>query len=151
MAWELINTNPFKEIEKARSEMDRLWDTFLFGRPQEIKFQEKEEWQPAIDVTETKKEIIVSVEIPGMNPEEIDITLSGRTLTFKGEKKQGEKEKEENYHIIERSIGSFTRSIALFKEVESDKISASYKDGVLKVTLPKSNDAKKKQIKIKIQ
>lgn len=151
MAWELINTNPFKEIEKARSEMDRLWDTFLFGRPQEIEFQEKEEWQPAIDVTETKKEIIVRVEIPGMNPEEIDITLSGRTLTTKGEKKQGEKEKEENYHVIERSIGSFTRSITLSKEVESDKISASYKDGVLKVTLPKSNDAKKKQIKIKIQ
>lgn len=151
MAWELINTNPFKDIEKLRSEMDRFWDTFLFGRPQKIESQEEEKWQPAVDVTETKSEIVVSVEIPGMDPKDMDISLSEGTLTIKGEKKQEKEEQEENYYLIERSYGSFTRSIPLSEEVESEKISASYKDGVLKITLPKSDNTKKKKIRIKIQ
>jgi HSP20 family protein len=151
MAWELINTNPFKEIEKARSEMDRFWDTFYWGRPQKMGFQEVQEWQPAVDMTETKNAIVVSVEIPGMNPKDIDISFRDGTLIIKGEKKQEKEEKGENYHVIERSYGSFTRSIPLSNEVRKDKITASYKNGVLKIILPKSDAAKKKEIKIKTQ
>jgi HSP20 family protein len=86
-----------------------------------------------------------------MDPKDIDISLSDGLLTIKGEKKQEREEKEENYHLVERSYGAFTRSIRLPKEVQSDKISASYKNGVLKVTLPKSEEAKKKEIKIKVE
>jgi HSP20 family protein len=151
MAWELMNTHPFKDIEKVRTEMDRLWDTFLFGRPREGGLEETSEWLPAIDVTETKNEFVVNAEIPGMDPNEIDVSLSEGRLTIKGEKKQEREEKEESYHLIERRHGSFARSITLSKGVESDKISASYKDGVLKITLPKSEEAKKKEIKIKVE
>jgi HSP20 family protein len=151
MAWELMNTHPFERIEKVRSEMDRFWDTFLFGRPKRSGFGRTLEWLPAIDVTETKNEIVVNAEIPGMDPKEIDISLSKGTLTIKGEKKQELDEKEENYHLIERRYGSFARSITLSEGVESDKISASYKDGVLKITLPKSEEAKRKQIKIQVE
>ena len=151
MAWELMNSNPFKDIEKARSEMDRLWDTFLFGVPQKRDLSEEAEWLPTVDVAETKNEIVVNVEAPGMDPEEFDISLSERTLTIKGDKKQDNVEKEENYHLVERRYGTFTRSILLPQEVESDKISASYKDGILRITLPKSEEAKKKEIKIKIE
>ena len=151
MAWELMNAHPFKDIEKTRSEMDRLLDTFLFGVPQKREFWEEAEWVPTVDVAETKNEIVVNVEIPGMDPKGFDISLSKGTLTIKGEKKQEKEGKEENYHLVERRYGTFTRSILLPQEVEGDKIRASYKNGVLTVTLPKSEEAKKKEIKIKVE
>ncbi len=151
MAWELMNTHPFKDIEKVRSEMDRLVDTFLFGVPQRGDFWEEAEWLPAVDVAETKNEIVVKVEIPGMDLKEFDISLRERTLTIKGEKKKEKVEEEENYHLVERRYGTFARSVLLPHEVHSDKIRASYKDGILRVTLPKSREAKKKEIKIKVE
>jgi HSP20 family protein len=150
MAWELMNTHPFEDIEKVRSEMDRLVDTFLFGVPQRGDFWEEAEWLPAVDVAEMKNEIVVNVEIPGMDPKEFDISLSEGTLTIRGEKKQDRVE-EENYHLTERRYGTFSRSIPLSQEVESDKISASYKNGVLTVTLPKPEGTKRKEIKIKVE
>jgi HSP20 family protein len=150
MAWELMNTHPFEDIEKVRSEMDRLVDTFLFGVPQKGDFWEEAEWLLAVDVAEMKNEIVVNVEIPGMDPKEFDISLSEGTLTIRGEKKQDRVE-EENYHLTERRYGTFSRSIPLSQEVESDKISASYKNGVLTVTLPKPEGTKRKEIKIKVE
>jgi HSP20 family protein len=150
MAWELMNTHPFEDIEKVGSEMDRLVDTFLFGVPQRGDFWEEAEWLPAVDVAEMKNEIVVNVEIPGMDPKEFDISLSEGTLTIRGEKKQDRVE-EENYHLTERRYGTFSRSIPLPQEVESDKISASYKNGVLTVTLPKPEGTKRKEIKIKVE
>jgi len=146
-----MNTNPFKDIEKVRSEMDRLVDTFLFGVPQKRDFWEEAEWLPAVDVAETKDEIVVNVEAPGMDSKEFEISLREETLTIKGEKKQEKVEGEENYHLVERRYGTFTRSILLPQEVESDKISASYKNGVLTVTVPKSEGTKRKEIKIKVE
>jgi HSP20 family protein len=150
MARELMNTHPFRDIEKVRSEMDRLMDTFLFGVPQRGDFWEEAEWLPAVDVAETKNEIVVSVEIPGMDPKEFDISLREGALTIQGEKKQDRAE-EENYHLTERRYGTFSRSIPLPQEVEGDKIISSYKDGVLKIALPKSEEAEKKAIKIKVE
>ncbi len=151
MAWELMNTHPFKDIEEARSEMDRLWDTFLFGRPKISGLAEKEEWQPATDVAETESELVVNVEIPGMDPEDIDVSLSEGTLLIKGEKKPEAEEKEADYHLTERSYGTFIRSIPLPAEVRTDKISASYKNGILTIVLPKSQEAQKKEIKVKVE
>jgi len=94
---------------------------------------------------------VVNVEIPGMDPKEFDISLKGGTLTIKGEKKQEKVEGEENYHLVERRYGTFTRSILLPQEVESDRISAAYKNGVLTVTVPKSEGSKRKEIKIKVE
>jgi HSP20 family protein len=94
---------------------------------------------------------VVKAEVPGMEPKDIDISLSDGVLTIKGEKKQEKEEKEADYHLVERSYGAFTRLVRLPKEVQSEKISASYKDGILKVTLPKSEEAKKKEIKIKVE
>ena len=151
MAWELMNTHPFKDIEKVRSEMDRLLDTFLFGVPQKRDLWEGAEWLPAVDVAEMKNEVVVNMEAPGMDPKEFDISLSEGTLTIRGEKKQEREEKEEDYRLIERRYGTFSRSIPLSQEVESDKIKASYKNGVLTIVLPKSKEAKKKEIKIKVE
>ena len=86
MAWELMNTRPFKDIEKVRSEMDWLLDTFLFGKPKTSEFAE-EEWLPPVDVAETESELVVNVEIPGVDPRDIDVSLGGDTLFIKGEKR----------------------------------------------------------------
>jgi HSP20 family protein len=149
MVWEVKPWRPF-EFDKLRKEMDRLWDSFFEGRPTR-RAREEVEWLPSLDVAETKGDLVVKAELPGMDPKEIDISLSDGVLTIKGEKKQEKEEKEEGYHLIERSYGSFARSIQLPKDVQSDKISASFKNGVLKLVLPKSEEAKKKEIKIKVE
>jgi len=156
MAWELQTWKPFrelapfKEFERMRRDMDRLWDSFFEGGLRR-KTEGAGEWLPSLDVSETKNELVVKAEVPGMDPKDIDISLSDGMLTIKGEKKQEKEEKEADYHLVERSYGSFTRSVQLPKEVQSEKINASYKNGILKITLPKSEEAKKKEIKIKVE
>ncbi len=149
MAWELTPWRPF-EFDRIRREMDRLWDSFLEGRPMR-KAEEGREWLPSIDVSETKNELVIKAELPGLDPKDIDISMNNGYLTIKGEKKHEKEEKDENYHLVERSYGSFTRSVRLPNEVQSDKITASFKNGVLRITLPKSEEAKKKEIKIKVE
>lgn len=149
MARDLTLWRPFREIERMRREMDRIWDTFFERRPARV--EEFGEWLPTLDVSETKDEYVVKAELPGIDPKDIDISLTNDLLTIKGEKKQEKEEKEENYHLIERSYGAFTRSVRLPGQVQSDKISANFKNGVLKVALPKTEEAKKKEIKIKVE
>jgi HSP20 family protein len=155
MAWELQTWKPFRELapfkdfERMRRQMDRLWDSFFEGGLR--RRTEEREWLPSLDVAETKNEIVVKAEVPGMDPKDIDISLSDGMLTIKGEKKQEREEKEADYHLVERSYGSFSRSVQLPTEVQSDKINASYKDGILRISLLKSEEAKKKEVKIKVE
>jgi len=106
---------------------------------------------PSLDVSETKNEIVVKAEIPGIDPKDIDLSLADGVLTIKGEKKQEKEEKDENFHLAERSYGSFARTVRLPREVKSDKIGATYKNGLLTITLPKSEETKRKEIKIKVE
>jgi len=145
----LVPWKPFDELTSFRREMDRLWDRFFSERPA-LDMLEKG-WEPTLDIAETKSDLIVKAELPGIDPKEIDISLTGDTLTIKGEKQQEKEEKEENYYRIERSYGIFSRTIKLPVSVQNDKIKASYQHGVLKITLPKSEEAKQKQIKIKVE
>ena len=141
---------PFREFERMRRDMDRLWDSFFEGTPRR-RGEERGEWLPSLDVSETKNDLVVKAEVPGMDAKDINISLSDGVLTIEGEKKQEKEEKEADYHLVERSYGSFFRSVRLPKEVQGDKINASYKDGILRITLPKSEEAKKKEIKIKVE
>ena len=150
MAFELTTWKPFKDLGRMRNEMDRLWDSFFEGRPR-MGVDEGGHWLPSVDVSETKNDIVVKAELPSMDPKDLDISLSDGSLVIKGEKKHEKEEKDENYHFVERSYGSFVRTIQLPREVKHDKISASYKNGVLKVTLPKSEEAKTKEIKVQVQ
>ena len=112
-------------------------------------FSEEREWAPAFDVSETEKELIVKAEVPGMDKKDIHINLSEGLLTIKGEKKQEKKDEKENYHCVERRYGTFSRTMRLPFEVEAAKVNATYNDGVLKLTLPKAEPAKAKEIEIK--
>ena len=149
MAWEITPWKPF-EFDRIRREMDRLWDSFLEGRPVR-RSEDGREWSPSVDISETKNDLVIKAELPGLDPKDIDISMNNGYLTIKGEKKHEKEEKDENYHLIERSYGAFTRSVQLPREVQSDKITASFKNGILRITLPKSEEAKKKEIKIKVE
>jgi len=144
--FEVTPWRPLRELSNLRREMDDLWRN-LTGEKEFLPM--KEEWMPAVDVSETKDSLIVKAEIPGMESKDIDISLSGDLLTIKGEKKQKTEEKKENYHRIETRYGAFSRTIRVPVPVNSEKIKASYDNGVLKITLPKKEEVKAKQIEIK--
>ena len=141
----IIRRDPFREMMTLRSTMDRLFDNAFFGAPWE--------WEPLagnlpLDVAESENEFVVKVSLPGINPDDLDITFSGKTLTIKGETK-GEEEKEGvQYHLRERRYGSFARSVTLPTLIQSDAIQAKYEAGVLTLHLPKTEEVKPKRIAV---
>ncbi|MFN3505659.1 MAG: Hsp20/alpha crystallin family protein [Caldimicrobium sp.] len=138
---------PFHELRK---EMDRLFQEF-FGKSFFPERLEGIEWAPAVDVSETADEVIVKADLPGVKPEDIEINIVDNILTIKGEKKRETEEKKENFYRVERFYGSFMRSIQLPAEIDVDNIKAQYKDGVLKVILPKKPESKAKVIKVEVE
>jgi HSP20 family protein len=108
-------------------------------------------WVPPVDVQETKKEIVIVMDIPAIDPKEISISVVEDRITIKGERRREEEVKDVNYYRSERVYGSFQRIIQLPAEVVGDKAKASYKDGVLKITIPKSQKALPKEVKIEVQ
>lgn len=148
MQFDLMPWREEGQLTKLRREMDRLFDRFTESWPFRT-VGEAGEWAPSLDVSETGKEVIVKAELPGLDPKEIDISIRGDMLTIRGERKKEEEKKGENYHRIERSYGTFSRSVRLPTEVDSDKVNATYKDGILKVEMAKTKAAAAKKIDIK--
>ena len=146
---------PFKRRSEAPSvfsEMDdmlkRMWYDFPFHN---LEGDTNLSWSPRLDVSETEKALEVVADLPGMEKKDINVSLDGDLLTIKGEKKEVKEKKDKHYHTIERRSGSFYRALRLPSEVESDKIEANFKDGVLTLTLPKSKEAAKKVAQIEIK
>jgi HSP20 family protein len=148
MTNDLTTWRPFREVSRLRREMDRLWDDY-FGPGRRGLQPMEAEFAPAMDVKETADQVVVKAEVPGIDAKDINISVTGDVLTIKGEKKSEREEKEENYHVVERSYGSFARSITLPGAVDLDKIEAKYDKGVLTVTCPKKEEVKPKAIEIK--
>jgi HSP20 family protein len=126
-----------------------LFDRFFEDWDMPSLFNVNAEWVPAFDISENEKEYIITAELPGIDIKDVDITLSEGVLSVKGEKKQEKEDKGEDYHMIERHYGSFHRSFRLPGKVETDKIDANYKDGLLKLTLPKAEGRETKKIEVK--
>ena len=124
---------------------DRFFEDF--GLPNV--FSEETGFSPAFDVSETSEEFTVKAELPGIAEKDIDISISDGILTIKGEKKQENEEKNACYHTVERRYGSFSRTMRLPTDVDAEKVDATFKDGVLKLALPKSEASKPRKIEIK--
>ena len=105
---------------------------------------------PIIDVFEEKDDIVVKAELPGMEKDKIEVNLTDHTLTIKGEKKKEDEVKEEDYYRGERSYGSFLRTLDLPKDVRADKVKASFKNGILEIRMPKTEEARTKEVKVKV-
>lgn len=143
--------NPFAALHR---QMSRLFDDFFsdFG------LQPWKGWAgfdggfyPRMDVAETDKEFTITAELPGIEQKDIEISLADGVLTLKGEKKQSSEEKKEGYYHSERSFGAFCRSVALPAEVDEEKVEATYKDGILKIRLPKTESQKARAKKIEVK
>jgi HSP20 family protein len=133
-----------------RKEMDSLMENFFRGAegwPIESRLGA---FSPKVDVAESEKEIKVSAELPGMDEKDIELSLTKDSLTIRGEKKQEKEEKTKDYYRMERSYGSFVRTVQLPVEIDEDKVEASFKKGLLTVTLPKTEKAVKETKKIPI-
>ena len=152
-----------RPFESLRREVDRLFDDFAggiwrspFGRSF---FDIEPAWRtqsvmtamPAVDVTETDKAYEIVAELPGMDERNIEVRVADGVLTIKGEKREEKEEKNKDYYLSERSFGSFQRSFQVPRGVDTDKIDASFKNGVLTVTLPKSTEAQKAEKKITVK
>lgn len=146
---ELAAGSPFWHLNTLGSEIDRLFEAPLAEISRGTQ-QFLGGWLPAVDLYENKDNVVVRAEMPGMKKEEIDINLHEGVLTISGERKQDETCKDAEVCRSERFLGRFQRTIALPASVQADKVSASYKDGILTVTLPKTEESKPRQIEVKV-
>jgi HSP20 family protein len=147
---------PFMEFERWERDTARMMEDLLDRRmrpwwpERRLRTEEFELTGPAIDIYEEDDDIVVKAELPGITTDSIEVNLAHRILTIKGVKKREVEIRQENYFRSERSYGSFRRAIELPKKVRGDKVKASFKNGILEVRLPKTEDAKLKEVKVKI-
>jgi HSP20 family protein len=132
--------DPFTSLRVFEDAVTRMLSEPRANRP----------WSPAVDIFETENELVLRADLPDVKLENIDVRVENETLTIKGERRFEQKEDTKGFHRIERSYGNFVRSFSVPATVETDKVGASYKDGVLTVTLPKKEAAKPRQVKVQV-
>ena len=146
--WRRCEEDQEHPLMSLRHEMDRLFEDF--GRFRPSRWFGEREWMPPVDVEETEKEVVVTAELPGMESKDLDISIREETLTLRGERKEEKEDKSKTYHRVERHYGSFERSVSLPCSVDADKASATYKDGMLRITLPKKPEEQSKSVKVEV-
>jgi len=144
----LTRWDPFREVLSLREAMNRMFDDTLF-RPTRFWSEDGGALAVPMDMVETENSLVVTAPLPGVKPEDVSITVTGNTLTIKGEFKQEQDQERGNVHFRERRYGAFHRSIALPTDVDTNQVEATFEDGVLKLNIPKTEEAKPKQIEIK--
>ena len=130
--------------------MERFFDDDFFApfRTLERGSLDEDVWMPAIDIRESEDELVVSADLPGLTKDDIEVTVEDNRLTVSGERKWDEETREDRYHRIERAYGKFSRTLTLPSAVNAERVEASFKDGILNVTIPKAEEAKRKQIAV---
>jgi HSP20 family protein len=139
--------DPFRDLRSLQEEVNRLFSTNLtrgFGE----EGIGRGAWNPSVDIYENKDQIVLEAELPGMNREDFDLTVENNVITLRGERHFEKKDESDNYHRVERSYGSFTRSFTLPQTVSADGATAEYRNGVLRVTLPKREETKARRIEV---
>lgn len=141
---------PAGGILSMQREINRMFDSFFRGGAGEDEGLFPSAWIPAVDLAESDGEFTVKAELPGIDRSDVRITMQDNVLTIRGEKKQ-EKEEKGKYRRVERSYGAFERSFALPAPVKSDRVEAAFRDGILTITLPKAEEARPRQIDVKVK
>jgi len=138
---------PFRNLTDIQSEVNRLFDTFG-GRPASSAAAGR--WLPAVDMHETTDELVLTVEVPGVREKDIAVSITGDLLSIKGERRWEDQAKDQKFLYVERAYGQFERLVQLPMAVQADKVKATYREGVLQITLPKAEELKSREIKIDI-
>ena len=138
--------SPWLELEDMSTRLNRL-----FGEPGAGEASNRVLWSPPVNVAETKEQLRLTAELPGMSIDDLEIEVENNILSLRGEKRQEEEQEDHRYHVWERSFGTFERSFTLPKTVKADEISAQFKDGILHIDMPKAPEAKSRKISIKAE
>jgi len=146
-----VKREEYHPFSLLRQEINTLFDNFFRGFEIEPFRSRLGVFSPSIDVKESDKDILIAAELPGMDDKDIDVSLTRDSLTIKGEKKQEKEEKGKDYYRMERSFGSFSRTIPLPAEIDTDKVKAEFRKGLLTVRLPKTEKAIKETKKITVK
>jgi len=145
----IVRWEPFRDLVTAQRDFDRLFREAFSSQSGETELSTRS-WAPPVDIYETEDAIVLKAELPGVDPKEVEVRVEDNTLYLKGERKFEKEVKEQNYHRVERSYGSFARSFSLPNSISTDKVKAEFKDGLLTLTMPKREEAKPKTIKIDV-
>jgi HSP20 family protein len=146
----IVRRDPFGELRNIREDFNRIFNATiprLFSNEEVLSGG----WAPNVDIYEDQNSIVLEADLPGMKPEEFKLSIENYKLSLSGERKFEKEDKGENYHRVERSYGSFTRTFALPSTVNVDEVNAEFKDGVLRVTLPKREEVKARQIQVAVK
>jgi HSP20 family protein len=141
----LVRWDPIRELDSLQGDMNRLFDRFFEGGRGN---GGSGRWIPAMDLAETENSLVLRADLPGMTEDDVNIEIKDGVLTVSGERKAEHEEKGEGYHRVERSFGSFSRSLSLPDGVDAGKVEAAFKDGVLEVTIPKPEETKPTRVAI---
>jgi len=143
----IVRYDPFRDLRTLQEEVNRLFSTNLTGGFGEEGIG-RGAWNPSVDIYENKDQIVLEAELPGMTREDFDLAIENNVITLRGERRFEKKDETDNYHRVERSYGSFTRSFTLPQTVSGEGATADYRNGVLRVTLPKREETKARRIEI---
>ena len=148
----IVRFDPFRDLVGLQERMNRIFEDSYRGvaRPAGDEWALGGSWAPVVDIYEHEGNIVLKAELPGVDPKDVDIRLENNVLTLRGERKFETEVKREQYHRVERAYGTFSRSFTLPNVVDTEKIKAEFKDGLLRVMLPKREEAKPKQISIAV-
>ena len=145
---ELVRWNPRRELFGLHNSINRMFNDFFSPTVSTDEALSVRGWNPVVDIYENEENIVIKAELPGVAKKDMTIDVKGRVLTLKGERSTDNEVKEDNYYRQERSYGKFERAFALPEEVDLEKINADFKDGILKIDIPKAEKSKPKQITI---
>ena len=143
----MIKYDPFRELRGLQDEMNRLFMTSL---PRTLSQEDMASggWSPSVDIYESESEIVLEAELPGMKREDFEVSIENNVITLRGERKFEKKDEGDNFHRVERAYGSFTRSFSLPRTVSAENTSADFNNGILRVSLPKKEEAKARKIEV---
>ncbi len=143
----IIKYDPFRELRSLQDEMNRL---FMTNVPRSLAQEDLASggWSPSVDIYESENEIVLEAELPGLNREDFEVSIENNVITLKGKREFTKREEGDNYHRVERAYGAFTRSFSLPRSVSAENAVADFKNGVLKVALPKREEAKARKIEV---
>jgi HSP20 family protein len=144
----LVRWDPFRDLVSIQDELSRLFGR-TFGGSEALRHSAGANWTPSMDVYETEDKIVATLELPGIEPDNVDVSVEDSTLTISGRREFSNEVKEDGYHRVERRHGSFTRAITLPQTADTEKVNATFDNGVLTIEVSKAEKAKPKKIQVK--